>query len=101
MDFFKRSVNGNIFRGKTRLVKPVSRKSVATLHREYELQERNMLYLRHPYLTREESSGHAKALGKPGEVRKKWAKEALSGTMRPHVTIEERLFHLDVKKSWE
>lgn len=49
--FFKKSVNGYIFRGKNRLVKPVSKRSVKTLHKEYEMQERNMLLLRHPYLT--------------------------------------------------
>lgn len=47
----KKSVNGYIFRGKNRLVKPVGQGGIKTLHREYEVQERNMLLLRHPYLT--------------------------------------------------
>lgn len=48
---FKRSVNGHIFRGKDRLVKPVSKNAMETLVKEYERQEKNMLLLRHPYLT--------------------------------------------------
>lgn len=51
INFFKKSPNGHIFRGKHRLVKPVSNRSVRTLHREYELQEQNMIYLLNPYLT--------------------------------------------------
>lgn len=48
---FKRSVNGHIFRGKDRLVKQVTKQSMTTLIRDYEQQEENMLYLRHPYLS--------------------------------------------------
>lgn len=51
MCLFKKSVNGHIFRGKYRLVKPVSPKSMNTLRKEYEIQENNMLLLRHPYLS--------------------------------------------------
>lgn len=51
VNMFKRSVNGHIFRGKYRLVKPVSLKSMKSLIREYELQENNMLLLRNPYLS--------------------------------------------------
>ena len=51
INLFKKSVPGHIFRGKRRLVKPVSRKSMNTLINEYEQQESNMLLLRHPYLT--------------------------------------------------
>lgn len=51
MCLFKKSVNGHIFRGKDRLVKRVSKNAMETLRNEYERQERNMLLLRHPYLT--------------------------------------------------
>lgn len=43
--------NGHIFRGKYRLVKPVSNRSLETLRKDYEREEQNMFYLRHPYLT--------------------------------------------------
>lgn len=48
---FKKSVNGSIFRGKDRLIKPVSRRVMDTQIKQYEQEERNMLLLRHPYLT--------------------------------------------------
>ncbi|XP_063704795.1 large ribosomal subunit protein mL63 [Culicoides brevitarsis] len=97
----KRSVNGYIFRGKERLVKPVSRRSIETLHKEYQMQERNMLLLRHPYLTVEESHGHAKALGKKEKVFERWNKHNLVGKMKPHVVLEKRLGHLAVKDCWD
>lgn len=48
---FKKTVNGSIFRGKQRLIKPVSRRAMDTQIKQYEQEERNMLLLRHPYLT--------------------------------------------------
>ena len=51
INFFKRTVPGHIFRGKKRLVKQVSRRSMDTMIREFELQEKNMLLLRNPYLS--------------------------------------------------
>ena len=99
MLMFKRSVNGHIFRGKNRLVKPVSRQSMATLRKEYEIQESNMLYLRHPYLTLEESSGHAKELNKQEKKLAMWKESKV--TMKPNVTIAERLQHLNVNSSWD
>lgn len=51
IQFFKATVPGHIFRGKRRLVKPVSLKAMDTLQREYERQEKIMLLLRHPYLS--------------------------------------------------
>lgn len=48
---FKKSVPGHIFRGKRRLVKEVKQGAMTQLIRDYERTERNMLYLRHPYLT--------------------------------------------------
>lgn len=51
LNLLKKTVPGHIFRGKNRLVKPVSNRSVQTLHREYELQEQNMWLLLNPYLS--------------------------------------------------
>lgn len=51
INLFKDTVPGHIFRGKRRLVKPVSHKAMETLQREYERQEKTMLLLRHPYLS--------------------------------------------------
>lgn len=51
INFFKKTVPGHIFRGKRRLVKQVTRKSMNQLINEYELQEKNMLFLKFPYIT--------------------------------------------------
>lgn len=51
INFFKKTVPGHIFRGKRRLVKPVSRKAMESLRLEYEREDRIMLLLRHPYLS--------------------------------------------------
>lgn len=96
---FKKSVNGHIFRGKYRLVKRVTPASVQSLQREYEQTERNMALLMKPYLTLEESSGHAKELNKKEQVVNKWREQQLK--MKPHVTIAERLAHLNVKNVWD
>lgn len=43
--------NGNIFRGKDRLVKKVEPVHIRRIAQDFEVEERNMLYLRFPYLT--------------------------------------------------
>ncbi|XP_017850617.1 ribosomal protein 63, mitochondrial [Drosophila busckii] len=101
VNFFKKTVPGHIFRGKRRLVKPVSKRSMETLTREYERQEHIMLLLRHPYLTLEQSSGHAKELQKREKLVAKWTTEQTLSKMKPHVTIEERLNQLKIKEAWD
>lgn len=66
VNFFKKSVNGHIFRGKHRLVKRVTPRSTASLIREYEQTEANMKLLLYPYLTR--VSG--RTAGDKGQSRK-------------------------------
>ncbi|XP_055678257.1 uncharacterized protein LOC129787004 [Lutzomyia longipalpis] len=98
---FKRTVNGHIFRGKDRLVKRVSKRAMERLRVEYDLMEQNMLYLRHPYLTIEESAGHTKELGKNEAKMSKWQDYALELKRKPHITIEERLKCLKIKDAWD
>jgi hypothetical protein len=43
--------NGHIWRGKDRLSKPVTISDVQQLRNDFEIQEKNMFYLRHSYLT--------------------------------------------------
>lgn len=43
--------NGHIFRGKDRLVKKVEPVHLRRLRQDFEVEEQNMFYLRHPYLT--------------------------------------------------
>lgn len=51
INLFRHTPNGHIFRGKDRLVKRVSKHSMDSLVRQFEMEEQNLLYLRHPYLT--------------------------------------------------
>lgn len=99
VNLFKKSVNGHIFRGKYRLVKRVTPRAVQSLTHDYELTERNMALLLKPFLTLDQSSGHAKELNKKEKVVDRWREQQLK--MKPHVTIEDRLEHLNVKNVWE
>ncbi|XP_055904190.1 ribosomal protein 63, mitochondrial [Eupeodes corollae] len=101
VNFFKNTVPGHIFRGKRRLVKPVSKKAMETLTREYDRQEAIMLLLRNPYLTQEESSGHAKVFAKRETLVRKWQDAQALSKMKPHITLEDRLNHLKVKEVWD
>ncbi|XP_034827671.1 large ribosomal subunit protein mL63 [Maniola hyperantus] len=92
--------NGHIFRGKDRLVRKVEPKHLRKLEQNFAIEEQNMFYLRHPYLTEEESYGHAKALGKH-EARKKRFEETSRRMFKEDVTLYERLQHLRVKESWD
>lgn len=46
-----RMPGGNIFRGKYKIVFPATAKDVSNLKYDFEIEEKNMFYLRHPYLT--------------------------------------------------
>ncbi|XP_075226858.1 uncharacterized protein LOC142327574 isoform X2 [Lycorma delicatula] len=56
-------LNETIFR-KFRIVKKVTKDAVEDLKEQIKVEEANMLYLRHPFLTVEQSAGHAKELKK-------------------------------------
>ena len=51
VNLFKKTVPGHLFRGKKRLVEKVTRKSMNQLINEFEVQEKNMLFLKFPYIT--------------------------------------------------
>ncbi|GJQ79867.1 putative cell division cycle-associated protein 8 [Trypoxylus dichotomus] len=95
----KHMPNGHIYRGKNRLYKEVTMEDLQDLKNQFRIEEQNMFYLRHPYLTQEQSHGHAKALQK-SEKRM----ENLIKTKKPfkeHVTLESRLGHLRYSEAWE
>ncbi|XP_011055034.1 PREDICTED: uncharacterized protein LOC105146453 isoform X2 [Acromyrmex echinatior] len=48
------------FRGKYRIVKKPSMHDLLKMKKDFEREEQNMLILRHPYLTVEQSQGHMK-----------------------------------------
>jgi len=99
--WFKKTVTGHIFKGKYRLVRPVSKKAMDSLVDEYKRQDKIMHLLRYPYLTAEESSGHTKELNKRQMVIDRWNEYHLKNTMKPHVTLEERLNHLKTNEAWD
>ncbi|RZC32803.1 ribosomal protein 63, mitochondrial [Asbolus verrucosus] len=95
----KHMPNGHIWRGKNRLTKPVTVSDLQKLRNDFEIEEKNMFYLRHSYLTPEQSFGHARALGKNEEnyikliMKKKEFKD--------NITIESQLGHLRYGETWE
>ncbi|CAH0402822.1 unnamed protein product [Chilo suppressalis] len=92
--------NGHIFRGKDRLVKPVLSKHLRKVQAEFAVEEQNMFYLRHPYLTEAESFGHSKALGK-AEKRLAGFQNLTRRVFKEDVTLYERLGHLRVSEGWD
>ncbi|XP_015184932.1 PREDICTED: uncharacterized protein LOC107070896 [Polistes dominula] len=87
------------FRGKYRKVWEPKFEDLLKLRHDFEREERNMLILRHPYLTLEQSSGHMKHIPKirtgvlfGNKKNEKFAKM---------ITIEERLSSLKVTEAWE
>ncbi|KAG5685113.1 hypothetical protein PVAND_014310 [Polypedilum vanderplanki] len=101
INFFKKTVPGHIFRGKRRLVRQVTPKDIRQKIKEYEQQEYNMNLLMRPYLTKEQSSGHAKELGKTAAKIKFYYDNPIKPAFRPHVKIEDRLSHLRVSEAWD
>lgn len=47
----RRMPHGHIYRGKDRLVKPVTLRDVTEMKNKFAIEEENMFYLRHSYLT--------------------------------------------------
>ncbi|XP_014251566.1 ribosomal protein 63, mitochondrial [Cimex lectularius] len=97
--------NGHLFRGKYRLVKRVTPKAVKLLKREFQIEEQNMFYLRHPYLTKEQSFNHMKALkalrGDPPYHTKFVVLANEKFENGKHRTLEEQLSHLKVTEDWD
>ncbi|KAL1138770.1 hypothetical protein AAG570_008832 [Ranatra chinensis] len=92
--------NGHLFRGKRRLVKRVSHRAIETLKKDMQREEQNLFYLRHPYLTREQSAGHSKALNK----HQKWVNQfitAANDKFSKHKTLRDELEHLKIGEDWD
>lgn len=43
--------HGDIYRGKDRIVKPVTLRDITEMKNKFDIEEANMFYMRHPYLT--------------------------------------------------
>ncbi|BES93161.1 Hypothetical protein NTJ_05970 [Nesidiocoris tenuis] len=90
---------GHLFRGKYRLVKRVSRNAMETLKIKWQLEEQNMLLLRHPYLNAEETKCLRAVEEKPvymdihhGRRNAKYERRRL---------LADELNHLNNTQGWE
>lgn len=95
----KRRPLGYLFRGKHRLLKEVTPKDRNNLINDYAREEQNMFYLRHPYLTFDQSKGHAQDLKKKEQWIDNFRKTHTK--YRDHFTMEMQYSHLNVKDAWE
>lgn len=91
--------NGHIYRGKQKLIKTPTIKDLQELKNQIAIEEENMFYLRHPYLTFEQSNGHALDL-KKNELRMQRLIK-VKKDFKDNVTIESRLGHLRHKECWD
>lgn len=93
--------HGKMFRGKNRKVRKITFKDMIDMKNDFEREERNLLFLRHPYLTQEQTEGHMK------EIRAMVPQSIpLVGKLRDikfsrRYTHEDALCHLKVKEAWD
>ncbi|XP_045584376.1 large ribosomal subunit protein mL63 [Procambarus clarkii] len=91
--------NGYIYGGKHRKYPKVTELEVGNAVKGLKVEEENMFYLRHPYLTLDQSWGHAQALGKgKAFIRKMYAAQQ---KVKPTVTLEERYTTLRNTDVWD
>lgn len=68
---------------------------------DFEREERNMLILRHPYLTVEQSVGHGKAVRDRVKEFKEQKQEEIRQKFIRQVTFADRLCHLGYGETWD
>ncbi|XP_063978814.1 large ribosomal subunit protein mL63 [Diachasmimorpha longicaudata] len=96
----KKPPPGHVWRGKHRKVKDPSLYDLVTLRHDFEREERNMLLLRHPYLTVEQSHAHMKDLKLPLDYRTINQNERNRRFDR-HFTWQDQLVHLRTTDAWD
>jgi len=89
------------FRGKYRKVKKPTFYDLLKMNHDLEREEQNMLILRHPYLTPEQSCGHMKELENRTEKFFNMIKEEKRRKFQKEITIADRLSHLRVTEAWD
>jgi len=98
----KRNVTpGYIWGGKHRLTHRVFPWNIESTVKKLKVEEQNMFYLRHPYLTEKQEFGYAKELGKKVKWMDSKKLEKAAFQVKPSVRIEERLNHLLHTNNWE
>ncbi|KAM0725325.1 hypothetical protein ACS0PU_008811 [Formica fusca] len=88
------------FRGKYRIVKKPSLHDLYKMKIDFEREEQNMLILRHPYLTIEQSHGHAGTKEKSTKFFQQIF-ERRRQEYQKDITTAERLCHLRVTEAWD
>lgn len=76
------------------------------LRRDFDQEEQNMLYLRHPYLTVEESAGHMDAYDKEQdekhpEMNYSFRLERIKRNFQKTITLQNRMVWLRRTENWE
>ncbi|XP_057367104.1 uncharacterized protein LOC130697463 [Daphnia carinata] len=89
--FRKKLPPGNIWTGKHRMVYKHNEENAERLRKRFAIEEQNMFYLRHSFLTHEEEKGFSRELGKHEKWLTEKVKEKQARPYRPHVTLEEHL----------
>lgn len=90
------------FRGKYRKVNKPSMYDLLKMKQDFEREEQNMLILRHPYLTVEQSHGHMKDI--VGDRKDAFLKRMLEyrhQKFQKEITIADRLCHMRVTEAWD
>ncbi|CAK9823324.1 hypothetical protein ANTRET_LOCUS1693 [Anthophora retusa] len=90
------------FRGKYGKVKKVTLKDIMQFKMDLDREEQNMLLLRHPYLTVEQSKGHMKEAKETKVIHlmNTW-RQAANEKFNRRITIADRLSHLAQNEAWE
>lgn len=88
-------------RRKYRKVKKPSMVDLFKMRRDFEREEQNMLILRHPYLTVEQSAGHMKDLKNREVEFFKRIHEYRLERFQKEITIADRLSHMRVTEAWD
>lgn len=87
---------------KHRIERKPTLKDIVQFKRDLEREEQNMLLLRHPYITREQSFCHMNKFKeeKFANIQRQWQEEKNQRFNRS-ITIADRLNHLKVTEVWD
>ncbi|KZC13356.1 PREDICTED: uncharacterized protein LOC107191439 [Dufourea novaeangliae] len=90
------------FRGKYRREKKPTIKDIMNMKWDIEREQQNMLLLRHPYITAEQSFGHMKDVKqeKSDKLIQFWHEEK-NVKFSKRITIADRLNYYMVNESWD
>lgn len=98
---FRKATPGNIYIGKHRKWPKVTEEAFENKIKRLKIEEENMFLLRHPYLTLDQSWGHAIELGKNQKFEREKYLELQNKKAKPDVTLEERYTHLRNTDVWD